>query len=232
MRKHWRDHSTQINRSIDRTRSPKTESFTSPLGERFRKRIEAKWNVFDMRAFTVIRASLLVGPTRHGDHYYCNACSIMSLPDGVMLPVMHRVTNDESAGFARMPTWDDYSGPRKITAGTYVGPMVEPSTWAVITASAVRRTVTHVNAHRGSKAAILAPEKLLFRLALSEKCLPRDEVKEEEIPRELAEFIPAISARRARRFDARTDLFREAETMGTQPTRAMKNRVQELGNKM
>lgn len=121
---------------------------------------------------------------------------------------MHRVTNDESAGFARMPTWDDYSGPRKITAGTYVGSMVEPSTWAVITASAVRRTVTHVNAHRGSKAAMLAPEKLLFRLALSEKCLPRDEMKEkEEIPRELAEFIPAISARRARRFDARTDFF-------------------------
>lgn len=52
---------------------------------------------------------------------------------------------------------------------------MELSTWAVITASAVRRTVTHVNAHRGSKAAILAPEKLLFRLALSEKCLPRDE---------------------------------------------------------
>lgn len=32
------------------------------------------------------------------------------------------------------------------------------------------------------------------------------EVKE-EIPRELAEFIPAISARRARRFDARARIF-------------------------
>jgi len=67
-----------------------------------------------------------------------------------MLPVMHRVTNDETAGLARMPTWDDYSRPRKITVGTYAGPTVEPySTWAVITASAVRRTVTHVNAHHG-----------------------------------------------------------------------------------
>lgn len=102
-----------------------------------------------------------------------HAVHIMSLPDGVMLPVMHRVTNDESAGLARMPTWDDYSGLRKITMRTYAGPTVESSTWAVITASAVRRTVTHVNAHHGSKAAILAPEKLLFRLALSKKCLLR-----------------------------------------------------------
>ncbi|KAL6260436.1 hypothetical protein P5V15_007962 [Pogonomyrmex californicus] len=100
-------------------------------------------------------------------------------------------------------------------------------TWAVITASAVGRTVTHVNAHRGSKAAIFAPEKLLFRLALLEKCLPRDkeekreeeegeeeeeeEEKEEEIPRE---FIPAISARRARRFDARTDIFPQSGSGG------------------
>jgi hypothetical protein len=33
--------------------------------------------------------------------------------------------------------------------------------------------------------------------------------QEEEIPRELAEFIPAISARRARRFDARADFSAE-----------------------
>lgn len=72
-----------------------------------------------------------------------------------MLPVMHRVTNDESAGLARMSTWDDYSGPRKITAGIYAGPTVESGTWAVITASAVRRTVTHVNAHRGSRSCYL-----------------------------------------------------------------------------
>ena len=127
-----------------------------------------------MRVFTVIRASLLVsGPRATVIIIIVNVRSIMSLPDGVMLPVMHRVTNDESDGLARMPTWDDYSGLRKITTRTYAGPTVESSTWAVITASAVRRTVTHVNAHHGSKAAILAPEKLLFRLALSEKCLPR-----------------------------------------------------------
>jgi len=75
----------------------------------------------------------------------------------------------------------------------------------VITASAVGRTVTHVNARRGSIAAILATERLLFRLVLSGKCLMREKEEEEEIPRELTEFIPAISARRARRFDARTD---------------------------
>lgn len=117
----------------------------------------------------------LSGPRATTIIIIANVRSIMSLLDSVMLPVMHRVTNDESAGLARMPTWDDYSGPRKIIAGIYVGPTVEPSTWAVITASAVRRTVTHVNAHSGSKAAILAPEKLLFRLALSDKCSPRDE---------------------------------------------------------
>lgn len=99
-----------------------------------------------------------------------------------------------------------------------MGPTVEP-TWAVITASAVGRTVTHVNARRGSIAAILAAERLLFRLVLSGKCLLREEEeedeeeekeeKEEKIPRELTEFIPAISARRARRFDARADFSAE-----------------------
>lgn len=70
-----------------------------------------------MRVFTVIRASLLVGPTRHGDHYYCE-CARYNVITGrcVMLPVMHRVTNDESAGLARIPTWNDYSEPRKISA--------------------------------------------------------------------------------------------------------------------
>lgn len=61
------------------------------------------------------------GPRATAIIIIANARSIMSLLDGVMLPVMHRVTNDESAGVARMPTWDDYSGPRKITAGIYAG---------------------------------------------------------------------------------------------------------------
>jgi len=75
-----------------------------------------------MRVFTVIRASLLLvsGPRATVIIIIANVRSIMSLLDGVMLPVMHRVTNDESDGLARMPTWDDYSGLRKITTG---GPM-------------------------------------------------------------------------------------------------------------
>jgi hypothetical protein len=54
----------------------------------------------------------------------------------------------------------------------------------VITASAVRRTVTHVNAHRGSKAAILAPEKLLFRLVDSLGVLFAARERERERERE------------------------------------------------
>lgn len=41
---------------------------------------------------------------------------------------------------------------------------------------------------------------------MKEEKKKKKEVKE-EIPRELAEFIPAISARRARRFDARARIF-------------------------
>lgn len=134
-----------------------------------------------MRVFTVIRASLLVGPTRHGDHYYCE-CTQYNVITGRCYAAGYAPRDKRRIGRGRSCA-HAHLGRLFRTAKNHcedlcAGPMVEPSTWAVITASAVRRTVTHVNAHHGSKAAILAPEKLLFRLALSKKCLPRDEGEE------------------------------------------------------
>lgn len=85
------------------------------------------------------------------------------------------------------------------------GPTRIAETWAVITASAVGRTVTHINA-RGSKA---RPERRSsrprscylgsYRKRERERDARRGGEVEEEVPRELAEFIPAISAREQRR---------------------------------
>jgi len=121
------------------------------------------------------------------------------------------MTNDESAGLARMRAHlgrlfraaknpCTAEGEERTGGGrerTYAGPTVEPTTWAVITASAVGRTVTHVNAReRRSEAAILvAAEKLLFRL-------PRQRRRRGggENSRGLSW---RLAPRRARRFDAR-----------------------------
>lgn len=94
--------------------------------------------------FTVIRASLLVGPTRHDDHYYCE-CAQYNVITGrcVALPVVHRVTNDESSkSRAHAHLGRLFRTAKNRYEGDWEeGPYVRP-TWAVITASAVGHTVT------------------------------------------------------------------------------------------
>jgi len=110
---------------------------------------------------------------------------------------------------------------------TYAGPTVEPTTWAVITASAVGRTVTHVNARERER----------------ERERKRERERERETPkrrsssqrrscylgslaggaemrrrRELAGFILAISAATTRARASERNFSARPETVGTART--------------
>lgn len=74
-------------------------------------------------------------------------------------------------------------------------------------------------------AAILAPERLLFRLVLSERCFARG--REGGFAGTRVKFIPAINARR---FDARVHF--SAERKRWEYNRAAWRRIRELENKM
>lgn len=139
-----------------------------------------------MRVFTVIRASLLVGPTRHGDHYYCE-CAQYNVITGRCYAAGYAPRDKRRIGRSCAHT---HLERLFRTAKNYCGDLcgtygMVPSTWVVITASAVRRTVTHVNAHRAARKRRSSRRRSCYLGSHSRRSVCREMKEETEVKEEI-----------------------------------------------